>query len=121
MSTDFLRVNQILTETYGLPKNMEFVFPMETLYVVNNVAKDFTGQSWLSVHNMLSLVWQDRVARGDIFLRSLEDPPQFTPRKFYKHRRNDAPPRLSEFFAEMMVESSDEVKVPSTEGWEDLV
>lgn len=121
MSTDFLRVNQILTDTYGPPKNMEFVFPSETLYAVKNLTKDFSGQSWLSVHNTLSLVWKDRVVSGEIFLRSLEIPSQFMPRRFFKGSKLDQPPRLSEFFAEMMVKSPDEVKVPSTEGWEDLI
>lgn len=121
MSTDFLRVNKIMTDTYGHPRLITFIYRVANQYVPSMLATDdFVGHSWISVYDRLTDVWS-KMLRGDLFISSLDDPPQFTPLKFYKGHVDAPPPKLSEFFAEMMVEAPDEIKVPSTEGWEDLV
>ena len=119
--TDFLRINKLMTDAYGHPRPITFIYRAENQYVPSMLATDdFVGHSWIAVYDRFTYVW-NKMLRGDLFISSLDDPPQFTPRKFYKHSVDAKPPQLSEFFAEMMVKSPDEVKVPSTEGWEDLV
>lgn len=121
MSTDFLRINKIMTDAYGHPRLIEFVYTAANHYSSSVLAvEDFVGHSWIAVHDRLTYVWS-KMMRGDLFIVSTDDPPQFTPRKFYKGHVDAPPPKLNEFFSEMMVKSPDEVKVPSTEGWEDLV
>lgn len=121
MSTDFLRVNKILTDTYGHPRLIEFIYTGANQFSSSVLSTDdFIGHSWISVYDRMTYLWS-KMVRGDLFIVSLEEPPQFTPRKFYKGHVGAQPPRLSEFFAAMMVKTPDEVKVPRTEGWEDLV
>lgn len=121
MSTDFLRINKMMTDVYGHPRPITFIYRAANPYVPAMLATDdFIGHSWVSVYDRLTYVWS-KMVRGDLFISSLDDPPQFTPRKFYKGHVDAKPPQLNEFFSEMMVKSTDEVKVPSTEGWEDLV
>ena len=121
MSTDFLLVNKLMTDVYGHPRPITFIYRAANQYVPSMLATDdFVGHSWISVYDRLTDVW-GKMLRGELFISSLDDPPQFTPRRFYKSYVDAPPPKLNEFFSEMMVKSPDEVKVPSTEGWEDLV
>lgn len=119
--TDFLRINKIMTDAYGHPRQIEFVYTAASHVSSSTLAvDDFVGHSWIAVHDRLTYVWS-KMMRGDLFIVSLDEPPQFTPRRFYKGHVDAQPPQLNEFFSEMMVKSPDEVKVPSTEGWEDLI
>ena len=117
MNTQRLWINQILTEKYGHPMRIQFVFnPGIT-------GADFSALplSWLGVYDEFQRVWRQYAGVGDFYVQSLTEPPQFTPRRFFKRDKHAAPPALKEFFAELMVKYPDEAKVPSTEGWEDLV
>lgn len=120
MTPDFLRVNQILTDTYGVPRGLQFIYPHRP-DAPATLNKNFAGNSWLDVHNTLCVLWNTVRRKGEIYIVSTEEPPQFTPRRFRKYHDIDKAPSLSMFFAEMMVNSPDEVKVPSTEEWEDLL
>lgn len=119
--TDFIRINSLMMDAYGHPRLIEFVYTAASHVSSSTLAtEDFVGHSWICVYDRMAYLWS-KMLRGDLFIVSLGKPPQFTPRKFHKSHVDAQPPQLNEFFAEMMVKSPDEVKVPSTEGWEDLI
>lgn len=121
MSTDILYVNQILTQTYGHPTLIEFVFTPMKHNAPGLVGQDFIGHSWLAVHQKLQDIWHKYAGQGYVYMQSVADPPQFAAKRFYKGSLADSAPLLNEFFAELMVKSPEEISVPTTEGWEDLI
>jgi len=121
VSVDRLYINYILTQTYGHPTFIEFVFTPMKPNGPGIVGKDFTGRSWLAVHQKLLDIWHKYAGQGYVYMHSVADPPQFAAKRFYKGSLADSAPLVDEFFAELMVKNPEEISVPTTEGWEDLI